>query len=185
MDEKENITKPKKVKVPTTLESTVPKDTAVHVLLRIKSEDGQTINAHRSIIKAKGSAILGKIGQALSPTFIVSLNKQIAQDVETFLFLTTRDGWNGPYVTYQCRLKRVEAQLVESKSDLVPKYYSAEYKNIKTWFEISTMEMMSKAQMDKIFVLSSGRSIMSVIKSSATVFRVALESKSASPSTPT
>jgi hypothetical protein len=149
-------------------------DTPVHILLRIKSEDGQTIRAHNNIIKSSGSAILGKIGQELGSAFINTLNEQISRGIDTFLFLITREGWNGPYVTYQCRLRSVERQLAEEKFALVPTYYSSDYKNVKTWFEITTMQKMSNAEMNRIYVLSSGRSIMSVIKSSATVFRVGI-----------
>ena len=150
-------------------------DLPEHVLIRFKSEDGLTISEHRNMIIAKGSAIFGKIGQGLSLDYIALLNKQIARGAPTYLFLTTREGWNGPYVTYECRLKNVQAQLDSTKYDFVPKYYSAEYKNVKTWFEILTFEKMSKLAMNRIFVLSSGRVIMSVISSSATVFRVGLK----------
>lgn len=154
-------------------------DLPIHVLIRVRSEDGKTIKAHDNIIAAKGSAVLGKIGQALGTAFIEALNGQIDREVRTYLFLTTREGWNGPYVTYQCRLKRVEIQLAESKRALVPNYYSSDYKNINTWFEISTIDKMSKPDMNRIFVISSGREIMSVISSSASIFRVGLKERSA------
>ena len=144
----------------------------VHVLLRIKSEDGKTINAHESIIVSKGTAIIGKIGKGLGATFIETLNSQIARDVKTYLFLTTREGWNGPYVTYRCRLRHIMATLPEAKKDLVPRYYASDYKDIEAWFEISSISKMSRADMNRISVISSGREIMSVIGSSASVFHV-------------
>lgn len=146
-----------------------------HVLIRMRSEDGQTINLHRDIITQKGSAILGKIGQPLSGAFIKSLNEQISRNIETYLFLTLREGWNGEYVTYQCLLKNVSSELDETKMDLIPEYYSASYKDINTWFEISIMGRMTRDNMNRIFVLSSGRHIMSVIKSTAAVFKVGLK----------
>jgi hypothetical protein len=145
-----------------------------HVLIRVRSEDGQTIKVHGDIISQKGSAILGKIGQSLSAAFIKSLNEQISRNVETYLFLTIREGWNGEYVTYQCLLKNVSAELDKTKIDLVPEYYSVSYKDIKTWFEISAMGRMTRDNMNRIFVFSSDRPIMSVIKSTAAVFRVGL-----------
>lgn len=145
-----------------------------HILIRMKSEDGLTIKEHGDIISRKGSAILGKIGQSLSAASIKSLNEQISRNIETYLFLTMKEGWNGEYVTYQCLLKNVSAQLDETKTELVPTYYSSTYKDIKTWFEISAMGKMTRENMNRIFVLSSGRQIMSVIKSTAAVFRVGL-----------
>ena len=146
-----------------------------HVLIRVRSEDGQTITEHSTMILTKGSAILGKTGQAIGPDFKDALNKQIAKGIKTYLFLTTREGWNGPYVTYQCRLNGVTSLLDKSKLNLVPEYYSWNYKNVTTWFEISSLEKMSKLDMNKIFVISSGRPIMSVINTSAVVFRVGLK----------
>ena len=143
-----------------------------HVLIRVKSESGQTFAQHGGIIAAKGTAVLGKIGQPLGQKFINELNDQVSRGLDTYLFLTTREGWNGPYVTYKCRLQHTDTQLPDSQLHLVPKYYSREYPSIKTWFQISTMDKLSRSEMNRIFVLSSGREIMSVVKSSAVVFRV-------------
>ena len=147
-----------------------------HILLRVKTEDGKTIKAHKEIVDKKGLVLLGKLGRALSVASIKTLNDQIAGGTDTYLFLTTREGWNGPYVTYQCLIRGVDSQLDESQLFLVPKYYSSDYKNIKTWFKISSIDKMSKERMNQIYVLSSGRSIMSVVKSSATTFLVGLKS---------
>ena len=156
--------------------SEIKADIPTHILIRVRSEDGKTINAHREMIAANGAAVFGKIGKGLGIKAIKELNGQLSNDVETYLFLTTREGWNGPYVTYQCHLKSIGVDLSETRVDLMPKYYSHEAKNIKTWFEISSMERMTKSEMNHIFVKSSGRAIMSVVKSSATVFKVGLKS---------
>lgn len=145
-----------------------------HVLMRVRSADGLTVRAHRDVIARQGTAMLGKLGKALGSKFIAELNVQITNGVPTYLFLTTREGWNGPYVTYQCRLTRVESTLPESKVDLVPSYYSYDRSSIGTWFEITTVYKMSRQEMNQITVVSSGREIMSVIASSASTFRVRL-----------
>lgn len=144
----------------------------VHVLIRIRSENGQTTTAHSNILTRKGSALLGKMGQPVGPEFRDILNRQIESGVKTYLFLTTREGWNGPYVTFRCLLRCVHDTLDPAKRELVPTYYIAEAPRIKTWFEIATIERLSRDEMNRIFVLSSGREIMSVIRSSAAMFRV-------------
>ena len=146
-----------------------------HVLLKVRSESGQTITAHADMVAAKGSAMLGKIGQAIGADFRDALNQQVGRGIKTYLFLTIREGWNGPYVTYRCLLRQVYETLDESKKALVPKYYLHESANVKTWFEIASMERLTREEMNRIFVLSSGREIMSVVNSSATVFRVAVQ----------
>lgn len=150
-------------------------DRPLHVLLRVRSENGQTISAHTEIIQRKGTALLAKMGEPLGPDFKTKLTEQIARKVKTFLFLTTREGWNGPYVTYQCRLEQVSDSVPPNKQSLVPRYYGQVQATASTWFEISSMERLTRDEMNRIFVLSSGRSIMSVIASSATVFRVGVQ----------
>lgn len=145
---------------------------AQHLLLKVRSENGQTINAHESMLERKGVVMLGKMGQGVGTDFRAILNQQIEQGIRTYLFLTIREGWNGEYATYRCLLKRVSDTLDVSKKDLIPEYYRSSSGSIKAWFEIVSMTRLSRQEMNKIFVLSSKREIMSVITSSATIFHV-------------
>lgn len=155
-----------------------------HVLIRVRSENGQTINEHANVISAHGAALFGKIGQPIGATFREELNTQTAAGIKSFLFITIRDGWNGPYITYRCLLRNVAEKLTPEKRRLVPTYYLSEASAIKTWFEVSSIVRLSRDEMNRITVISSGRQIMSVIKSSATVFRVQVGSVSAEPPKP-
>lgn len=143
-----------------------------HLLLKVRSEAGQTINDHEAMIAAKGTALLGKMGQGVGTSFTKVLNAQIERGLPTYLFLTIREGWNGEYVTYRCRLRRVSDTLDQSKKELVPVYYRDSAPRIRAWFEITSMTRLSRQEMNKIYVLSSDREIMSVISSSATIFHV-------------
>ena len=167
---------PSKASLPPTLQS-APYTGPSHVLLRVRSENGETVEAHQQMVGRKGSALLGKTGQAIGPEFRELINNQIAKGISTYLFLTTREGWNGPYVTYRCLLRGVAPTIGAGKGGLVPAYYAFDPSEAKTWFEIASVERLSRDEMDKIFVLSSGRSIMSSIASSATVFRVGVSTK--------
>jgi hypothetical protein len=71
----------------------------------------------------RGVALLGKMGEPLGQSFKDELNQQIDRGVKTYLFLTTREGWNGPYVTDRCLLRRVYDMLDAAKQPLVPRYY--------------------------------------------------------------
>ncbi len=148
---------------------------SVHVLLKVKSEGGVTIDAHAALAKRNGRAFMGKLGQPLGPAFSKELNEQIARGMTTFLFVTIREGWNGPYVTFRGALNRVTPVLQKSEYPLVPSYYKTLIPEVKTWLEITGLDRLSKDEMNRIVVCSSGRQIMSVVNSSATVFRVRLE----------
>jgi hypothetical protein len=147
-----------------------------HIALKVRTDDeGNTIKEHTKVLENLGTVLLGKMGQRIGEPFLASLNDQIARNVRTNLFLIIREGWNGEYVAYQCLLRQVYYLLKEEKKSFVPKYYAHKISNIKTWFEIASMERMSREQMNRIYVLSSNRSIMSVVSSSATIFRVGIE----------
>lgn len=143
-----------------------------HILLKVRSESGQTIAAHADMVAKRGAAMLGKIGRGISTEAGDKLNQQIKLGIKTFLFLTTREGWNGPFVTYRCLLKGVHETLDADKTSLIPWYYAHERLNIKTWFEIVSMERLTLQEMNRIFVLSSGREIMAVVNTSGTIFHV-------------
>jgi hypothetical protein len=113
---------------------------------------------------------MGRLG--VSTEFRDALNQQIERDIKTYLFLATRQGWNTPYVMYRCLLRQVHDTLDDTKRNLVPGYYIHESPNIKTWFEISSIDRLPREYMERIFVLSSGRSITSAISGMNSVFRV-------------
>jgi len=167
LQDKKSATKPQRI----------PYSGARHVLLRVRSENGETIAAHRRVIAAKGSVLFGKAGKPIGPNFRETINQQIEKGLNTFLFLTTREGWNGPYVTYRCFLRGVTSTVGAGKGKLIPDYYAFEADNIGTWFEITSIERLTREEMDRIFVLASGRSIMSSIKSSAAVFAVGISAR--------
>jgi len=41
-----------------------------HVLIRVRSDEGQTILAHDAILRAKGTALLGKMGKPIGDKYI-------------------------------------------------------------------------------------------------------------------
>lgn len=147
-----------------------------HVLLKIRSENGQTITDHVQVVARNGSAMFGKMGAPIGDEFVNRLNAQLQSGKQTFLFLTTREGWNGPYVTYRCLLRAVTKTLPRSSRELVPAYYRADADKIRTWFHICTIQKLTREEMNKIFAVHSGRPVMSVIASSATTFRVGVAS---------
>ncbi len=142
--------------------------------MRTRNEDGLTFAAHAEVLGRRGSVLFGKMGKPLGTPLVAMLNSQIARGATTFLYLTTRIRWNGPYVTEACKLRHVYQSFPPGMRELVPSYYLNEADRIGTWFEVVEMTRLTKEEMNRIFVISSGREIMSVIKSSATLFKVSV-----------
>jgi hypothetical protein len=149
-------------------------ESSLHVLLRTRNELGVTFSAHAEILARSGSVFFGKMGRPIGPKLHEDLNAQIARGVTTYLYLTTRERWNGAYVTEALKLRQVHSKVAPEKLSLVPLYYVADAPNIQTWFEAVAMARLSRDEMNRIYVISSGREIMSVIKSTAAVFKVSV-----------
>jgi hypothetical protein len=158
----------------TSQNESVVKEQILHPLLKVRNENGQTINAHAAMIAKNGTAMFGKMGPPVSEEFIDILNEQIRREIMTYLFITTRQGWNGEFVTYRCQLLNVSKIIDEARKSLVPSYYVYEIPGIRTWFLISDLERLTREEMNRIVVVSSGRALMSVINSSATFFQVTI-----------
>lgn len=166
--------KPKRVAAKVTSPPSSDNNQTEHVLIRVRAEDGLTIEGHQNVIARHGIALFGKFGERLGPAFHDFLNRQTANGQKTYLFITTRLDWRHEYVTFRCPLRQVLNTLDESKRYLVPGYYVAQAPHIRTWFEIEGIERISREDMDRIFVLSSGRPITSAIFSRTGTFRVGI-----------
>ena len=148
-----------------------------HILLKVRSDNGRTILEHKRVVNENGVALLGKFGSPISKNFQAALNAQIQRGTKTFLFLMTLDraGKERSYSTHGCELLRVHDGLLDNtKESLVPSYYRADMSSVGSWFEISSLKLLSQEETNKLYVLSSGREIMSAIKGMASVFRVGL-----------
>jgi hypothetical protein len=146
-----------------------------HILLKVRAERGLTITAHADMIAKRGTALFGKIGKGIGQDFRNILNQQIEQGIKTYLFLTVQNNWRGPFTTYQCLLRQVQMLFDVTKRSLIPRYYVYNKAIISTWFEIASIEQLMEVETNKIFVLKSGREIMSVVNTSGTVFRVGIK----------
>jgi hypothetical protein len=151
------------------------RDIDFHLLLKVRSGGGETISAHTEMINRRGSALFGKMGSALGNNFQKALNDQISRNVRTYLFLATLQGNTGQHAIYQCPLIAVHDGMLDSRQEeLVPEYYSYQIDGIWTWFEIAGIELLTPAEANAIFVLSSGRKFLDVIRARNAVFRVGI-----------
>lgn len=150
-----------------------------HIVVRIRSEDGRTISAHRKVIEQHGRVMFAKIGKGLGNSFLEQLNGQTGKGLPTYLFLATHEGWNKPFGMYQCELVHVHTQLNADMEAFVPSYMQQSIQNVSTWFEIRTIARLSREESNRIYVLTSGREITSAIRGTTAVFRVGVKGDAA------
>ncbi len=147
----------------------------IHVALRIRSEDGRTVSAHRQVIEQQGCVMFAKLGKGLGPAFLKQLNDQIERGTPTYMFLATYEGPKMPYGYYRCELLHVHEKLNAKQEINVPSYLQQSIPGISTWFERRTLSRLSTRETIRIFVLSSGREISSAITGTASLFKVGVK----------
>jgi hypothetical protein len=151
-----------------------PKKPTSHLLLRVRSEGGLTIDAHQKMVARYGLALFGKIGDPLGSEFQECLNSQIANGQRTYLFIVARPDINHPFETFRCPLRQVCNTLNSAKKHLVPGYYVGEASRIGSWFEIEGMERLGRDEVNSIFILKSGRLASESLYGQNAVFRVGI-----------
>jgi hypothetical protein len=154
---------------------------AIHVLVRVVGGP-HTVPGHSEMVSRKGAVLFGKMGRPISKQFRDTLNDQIARGVNTFFFLTTREGEGSAprrLVTHKCKLRHVyNGSLDNAKRRLIPSYYSTfMIDDIRTWFEITSFERATDEEVFNIFTPSTGREIRYALRGTGCVFRVAIRAK--------
>jgi hypothetical protein len=149
-------------------------DPTCHLLLRVRSEGGLTIEAHQKLIARHGATLFGKFGGPLGAEFQAHLNRQIASGQRTYLFIAARPDIHHVFVIFRCPLRQVHCSLSSSKRYLVPDYYVGEASRVGTWFEIGEMERLGRDEVNSIFVLKSGRPVADAMYGQTAVYRVGI-----------
>lgn len=146
-----------------------------HVVIRIKSDEGRTIDSHEQILLKNKKVIFGKIGKGLSVNFFNQLKLQLGNKVPTFLFLAVYEGWNKPFTFVKCNLVNIYTELNQNQMSLVPKYLHSMQGAINTWFEIDKFSWIAQEEQKRICIFTSGKEITSSLRGTTAVFRVAIK----------
>lgn len=127
--------------------------------------------AHKQVIKEHGAVWLGKMGKTLGGKHILTMDKQRAEGIPTFLYLVQRVG--SKYEVFRGTTLEIKKGLPER--ELVPKYYFKEemFKYISVWIKLSKIESVDSTILNNLMVQSSGMPIGDTLtKSMAAMFVV-------------
>jgi hypothetical protein len=145
-----------------------------HVVIRVRSEEGMTVAAHRDVIATHGKVLFAKIGKELSPLLISQLQRQLAEGVPTLLFLATFDGWKAPFAFYQCELAAVYEAASPKLLRYVPRYLKDQVNSVGTWLEVTSIRRVAPDEIKQIYILTSGREVAGALRGATSSFRVGL-----------
>lgn len=147
----------------------------VHPLVRVKSEDGLTVSAHRRVIQKTGKVYFAKLGKVISDEFLSSLIEQINKCIPTYLFVAVFDGWSKPLALYKCKLEAVHSVVDDEFVSLIPNHIQPLKPAVKTWFLISSMDRLAKNQVCRITVASSGKEVLSSLRGMTPFFKTVVK----------
>lgn len=118
------------------------------------------VEQHNMISEVSDSVFLGKAGRSLTPGKIRSIEKTIAEEGSSKLYLIQRlDGCFEFHVADVFGLSRYAPEVIES----IPEYYRNRTAEMSLWFEIGRLSPCKEQEYRQLRLLSSGRPLHDVL----------------------
>ena len=136
-----------------------------HIAIRYSDKFGTTIELHNQVAQDRGLVWFGKMGTRLAASWIDVFQKQLAADVDTYVYLVKRD--TSQYVMHKGKLLQISRQPPEPGSGL-PKYYFDNdlIKNMSCFFQLECLVACTKNEMMRLKLQSSGGTLLETLSSS-------------------
>jgi len=122
----------------------------VHLLIRYSdtlAPESGTITEHVKIIKRRGYAWLGKFGRGIGVGIRTSINGQIKEGVETYLFLV---GNKAREYIYIAKILGIENFIGDDEIQRVPLYYRHQASSVGTWVKIAEIWRVERSILSKV-----------------------------------
>mgnify|MGYP001184702573 CR=1 FL=1 len=129
-----------------------------HLLIRFSNrllEERETIEEHQKVIEKEGAVWFGKMGQPISQNAIDKLNKQVEDNIPTFIYLVK--GNRRQPTAFISDLIIASKTIPEDEKNLIPSYYQELeiIRFIKFWAKIKNVHQIDNSELNKISVASS------------------------------
>jgi hypothetical protein len=134
---------------------------------RVRTEEGRTVDVvdeHNALIAKKGRVALAKFGAPTSERTLGIINEAIRNKSAPYLYLISKSK-----NTHYASKSHIIATYVRLPIDLrsfVPDYYELVEYNPSTWFILD--RPFQPASIDKLVLVSSGRSLLDVLRETRT-----------------
>ena len=139
---------------------------------------GDVIDKHNEVVNQHGAVWFGKLGGTLSFSRIEMLNKQITQNISTFVYLV--QGNRRKSTPYKAKIFSLSRDLPKKEKALIPPYY-AEKKLIKymnAWVKIGHIEKVELSSMKNLKTINSIFPLEETLVLSSSGYFLVHESKS-------
>jgi len=130
----------------------------IHLLIRFSDrllENRETISEHQKVIEQNGAVWFGKMGQPISQNAIDKLNKQVEENIPTFIYLVK--GNRKLPTAFICNLILAAKNIPEEEMNLIPTYYKELEitRFIKFWAKVNNIQQIENSELNKMSVASS------------------------------
>ncbi|MDY6846396.1 MAG: hypothetical protein SVP52_04610 [Chloroflexota bacterium] len=142
-----------------------------HLLIRFSDrllENRGTIEEHQKVIEKEGAVWFGKMGQPISQNAIDKLNKQVEDNIPTFIYLVK--GNRRKPTTFISDLVFASKSKPEEEMDLIPPYYNEIeiIQFVKFWAKVTNLHEIDLKDLTKMGVASSVYPLLeTLVKSSS------------------
>ncbi len=150
--------------------------TPTHLLIRFSDsllENKSTIGEHQKVIDQAEAVWFGKMGQPISQNAIDTLNKQVEENIPTFIYLVKGNRKKPDF--YISDLMLAAKAIPDDEKDLVPPYYQelGILRYIKFWGKINNLREIELEDLGNMGVVSSVYPLMeTLVKSSSGHFYI-------------
>lgn len=130
----------------------------IHLAIRFSDvmyRVGDVVSYHNEVVNQYGAVWFGKFGGPISLPRIEYINKQIFQNIPTFIYLFKRN--RKTISLYKASIFLVSKVFPKEDKILIPSYYTEKnlLKVMKVWVKIGRIELAELADLNKWKALSS------------------------------
>jgi hypothetical protein len=153
----------------------------LHLVIRFSDSMfsvGNVVERHNEIVDKHGAVWFGKLGGTLALSRIEMLNKQISQNVPTFIYLVK--GSRRKSTPYKATIISISREFPKKEKDLIPPYYTEKklLTFMNAWIKIGHIKQVEISSMRKLKTINSIFPIEETLVRSSSGYFLVHESKS-------
>lgn len=139
---------------------------------------GDVVSNHNEVVKKHNAVWFGKLGGTLSLSRIELLNKQISQNIPTFVYLVK--GNRKKSTPYKAQILTISRDFPKKEKDLIPPYYSEKklIKYMSVWIKIGYIEKVEITDLKNFKTINSIYPLEETLSRSSSGYFLVHESKS-------
>lgn len=130
-------------------------------------KDVDIIDSHNQVVEKHGKVLFGRAGRSFAAAKLRTISEAIEDRVPTRLVIIRKD--DDGYIFWQASMLGIWDASHEPDFSICPIYYKELAPLISLWMEIGRLESVGRDQMSRITLSSTGRPILELLESQASL----------------